>query len=190
MKLNELKKLYKYNKEKDSFTIDVQLEDYRDAYSDWDFSPFVNRDLDEDLTEYLLECSYEIPLKYNLTIDFHILNQEYNIAREEKSILGMHNYFKYQLRKLKNYYLRIVREIVTYLVIGSILLLAGFYFDSFFSESLLLSVVSEGLFIGGWVMLWEMFSAWLFDIQKAKNKFKHFERLNQSTIIYSYLEGA
>ncbi|SHJ50535.1 hypothetical protein SAMN02745751_02716 [Dethiosulfatibacter aminovorans DSM 17477] len=186
MKIKELKKLYKYDDRKNAFVVDVQLEDYRDAYSEWDFSPFTNRDLDEDLTDYLLECSYEIPIKYDMIIDFHILNQSKNKVREEKSVIGMHNYFGYQLRKLKKRKIRVVRDMVTFLIIGSILLLAGFYLDEFFKETLLLSVLSEGFFIGGWVMIWEMFSAWLFDLKEVRSRFKHFERLNDSTIVYSY----
>ncbi len=189
MKNKVLQSMYRYKIDQRTFIIDVHLEDYRDAYSDWDFSPFINRDLDDDLTEYLLECSYEIPMKYKLIIDFHIIDVEKNDVREEKSIIGMYNYFNYQLRKLRNRKIRVARDMLTFLFIGSILLLAGFYFDEFFKTSILLSVLSEGLFIGGWVMLWEMFSAWFFDLKKVKNMYKHFDRLNKSEIVYSYGNG-
>lgn len=189
MKVKMLKKLYKFNESMNAFILDVQLNDYRDAYSDWDFSPFTNRDLDEDLTEYLLECSQEIPFKYQLVIDFHILTQMKNEARETKSIVGMRNYFRYQLRKMKNQKVRVARDMITFMLIGSILLLLGFYFETFLSESLLLSLLSEGLFVGGWVMLWEMFSTWFFDLKKVNDKCKHFERLSKSKLIYSYGNG-
>ncbi len=52
VKLSELTKIYNYDETGNSFIVKVQLEDYRDVYSDWDFSPFLNRDLDDDLTEY------------------------------------------------------------------------------------------------------------------------------------------
>lgn len=186
MKTKELRKLYPYDELRSAFILDVQLEDYRDAYSTWDFSPFTNRDLDEDLTEYLLECSYEIPLKHKLVINFHMLNQSKDETREKRSIIGMHNYFNYQLRRMNNAKMRVARDIITFLVIGSILLVTGFYLDEIITTSLLASVVSEGLFIGGWVMLWEMFSAWFFDLKKVRDKYKHFERLNVSVIEYSY----
>ncbi|QRN86397.1 hypothetical protein JR334_04005 [Clostridia bacterium] len=186
MDKRDLGKSYEYDEINKRFILDVQLEDYRDAYSDWDFSPFTNRDLDEDLTEYLLECSYEIPMKYDLLIKFYILNQEINQKREDRSIKGMHNYFEYQLRRIKKNKLRVLREIVSYTFIGGILLTAGYYLESHGSESIFFSVLDEGLFIGGWVMLWEMFSAWFFDMKKIINKGKHFERLNNSKIIYSY----
>lgn len=186
MKFNELKKAYQYDDRQKAFILNVQLEDYRDAYSNWDFSPFVNRDLDDDLSEYLLECSYEIPSKYPLVLNFHIRNYIYNALREDKSIIGMHNFFKYQIKRINNYRLRVIKDIFTFLAIGSILLLAGFYSAGFSEYSLINELVSEGLYIGGWVMLWEVFSAWFFDMKKAANKRKQFRRLDGSRITYSY----
>lgn len=186
MKAKELKKTYTYSKNDHAFHIDVQLEDYRDAYSDWDFSPFVNRDLDEDLTEYLLECSYEIPFKYNLMISFYILNQVKSEARERKSIIGMYNFFDYKIRQLSNQRIRVFRDIFNYLLFGTILLISGTYVDILFPESIGIKVLSEGIFIGGWVMIWEMFSAWIFDLKKISLKRKHFIRLKDTSLVYAY----
>ena len=186
MKAKEIKKIYRYSKSDHAFLIDVQLEDYRDAYSDWDFSPFVNRDLDEDLTEYLLECSYEIPFKYNLVISFYILNQEKEESREKKSITGMYNFFDYKIRQLSNYRMRVFRDIFYYLLFGTILLITGSYVDIIFSDSFAAKVLSEGIFIGGWVMIWEMFSAWIFDVRKVTLKRKHFIRLKNTSLVYTY----
>ncbi|WP_461205667.1 hypothetical protein [Clostridium sp. DL1XJH146] len=186
MKLKELKKIYKYDIEREQFIIDVQLEDYRDAYSDWDFSPFINRDLDDDLTEYLLECSFEIPIKSPMIINFHILNQKQNPAREERSIKGMYNYFGYEIRKLKNYRMRVLRHTLTFFIVGTVLLVLGSLLDEIMANSIFTKVLSEGFSIGGWVMIWEMFSTWFFDIKKVTHKVKHFIKLKSSNIIYTY----
>ncbi|MBN2898888.1 MAG: hypothetical protein JXO44_08940 [Clostridia bacterium] len=189
MNMKELQKIYAYDPIKEKFIIDVQLEDYRDAYSDWDFSPFINRDLDEDLIEFLLECSMEIPLKYALMIDFHILHQAKSQKREERTLTGMKNFFLYQLRKMKNQKVRVFKDIVSFLAIGSVLLILGSSMKNFFKESLLLYLMSEGLFIGGWVMLWEMFSAWFFDMKKLNDKIRHYKRLLNAEIRYSYSQN-
>lgn len=186
MKLKDLRKIYRYDKKASSIIVDVQLEDYRDAYSEWDFSPFVNRDLDDDLTEYLLECSYEVPLKQPITINFHILKQEKNELREERSIAGMYNYFSYEIRKAKNYRFRVVKDTVTFFLIGTLLLVASAFVEGWLEESMLRRLLTEGFSIGGWVMMWEMFSAWFFDLKKVSQKIKHFEKLKQSKIIYAY----
>lgn len=186
MKVKELKKIYNYDQEQEAFILDVQLEDYRDAYSEWDYSPFSNRDLDEDLCEYLLDCSYEISIKNKLDIDFHILNQDQNTSREKKMRIGMQNYFMYQIRKLENQKLRIIKDIVRYLILGGSLLVLGSYVKQFKSNFFMINILSEGFLIGGWVMLWEMFSAWFFDMKKINMKASHFDRLFQANIKFSY----
>lgn len=186
MKNEELKKIYEYNEKEKLFTISIHLEEYRDVYSNWDFSPYNNRDLDDDLIEYMLECSYEIPIKYNFIIEFHLLNQKYNKEREDKSILGMKNYFSYQLRKLKGQRIRMLKEMTSFLLIGTALLSSAFYLSSLGSSSFFISIITEGFFIGGWVMLWEMFSSWFFDIKKLDLKISHFKRLKESPIKYLY----
>lgn len=186
MKINELKKIYKFDEIKKNFVLEVQLENYHNAYSDWDFSPFTNRDLNKDLTQYLLDCSYEIPLKHALQIKFFLLNQDENKKRESRSIKGIHNYFEYELRKLSLKYLKTMRNIMTFTIIGVGLLMASMYFKRYQSLSLMFSVLLEGLFIGGWVMLWEMFSAFFFDLQEIGTVRKHFNRLKSSEIQYLY----
>ncbi len=186
MKTKELKKLYQFDEERGKFILDVQLEDYRDAYSEWDFSPFINRDLDEDLMEYLLQCSFEIPLKYEIVIKFYILNQTVNESREKRSITGIYNFFQYQIRRLNFQRNGILKRIISFALLGSVLLMSGAYFGDHIERSLITGVLVEGLFIGGWVMLWEMFSAWLFDIKDVRYKKKHFQRLLDAEIQYRY----
>ncbi len=79
-----------------------------------------------------------------------------------------------------------IKDIARFLLLGSALLVLGFYLKEVYSDSIVLTLLSEGFFIGGWVMLWEMFSAWFFEIKKLKMKSDHFERLFQSGIKYSY----
>lgn len=186
MKLSELKKIYEFSAADDAFLIEVQLDQYQNVYSDWDFSPFINRDLDKDLTEYLLDCSYEIPLKYKLVIVFFILNQDENKSREDRSIIGIHNYFKYQLRKLKTQRWMVFRDIVTFAIVGAGLLFTSMTIKKYISESFASIVFTEGLVIGGWVMFWEMFSAFFFSMSDVRYKKKHFDRLNSSGIEYRH----
>jgi len=186
MKIKELEKIYSYDKKSNSFIIPVQLEDYLDAYSDWDFSPFINRDLDDNLIEYLNECSEEIPLKYGLIINFYILNIKQNKIREDRSILGMRNYFLYQLRRLKNQQLSIIKDMITYFIIGIILLIFSYNINGLFSNSIVLTILAEGFSIGGWVMFWEMFESWFFRRNSVRKSIKQYDRFENAKITYSY----
>ncbi|MBI9014826.1 MAG: hypothetical protein JEZ08_21535 [Clostridiales bacterium] len=188
MKKMELSRLYRYDEVSKLYYIDVQLENYRDAYSDWDFSPFINRDLDDDLNEYLLECSYEITKKENLCIVFHILNQSKSMFREKKSVEGMSNYFSYRIRKMSNHRMRMFRNTISFLIVGSVLLFLGSILGTGFGHSMIINLVSEGFFIGGWVMIWEMFSTWFFNIRELTQTIKHYTRLRDTPIIFEYNE--
>jgi hypothetical protein len=186
MNEKELSKLYRHNKTEKAYYLDIQLEDYRDAYSNWDYSPYINRDLDDDLLEYLVSCSYEIPKSKSIIINFHLLNQPQDINREKKSQEGMHNFFQYKVRKLKNSRLRLIRNTAAFLIIGTALLITAIITSSSINNSFINKLISEGLFIGAWVMIWEMFSIWFFKVKTLSSTIKHHERLQNSKIIFKY----
>ncbi len=189
IKEKELKELYNYSEKDNTFYLDIQLDDYRDAYSNWDYSPFINRDLDDDLLEYIMSCSYEIPMKKSLIVQFHLLHQTYDLSREIKSIEGMYNNFKYNMRNLTNARLRMIRNTLTFFIMGTALLFTASLVNVDTDGNMLSKLLSEGLFIGGWVMIWEMFSIWFFQINSLSHKIKHFKRLTKTKIIYSYNES-
>ena len=186
MKEKLLKKLYNYSKTKKMYYLDIQLEDYRDAYSSWDYSPFVNRDLDEDLLEYIMACSFEIPKKKSMTIRFHLLHQQKDEKREKRSIEGMYNYFEYKIRVAKNEQFRMIKKMIEFLIIGTTLLLAATFVKHNVDNLIMNELLSEGLFIGGWVMIWEMFSIWFFQINQLVHNISHYKRLKGTEILYIY----
>lgn len=185
MKESVLKKLYRYDATKDQYYIDVQLDHYGDAYSDWDYAPFAYRDMNDGLTSYLLECSKEL-LSKKVVLNFHVLEHSKNKDRESRSIRGIYHYFEYKLRGLRYERMREVRETFVFFIIGFMFLSAGTAMDRFLMDQFFEQVISEGMFIGGWVMVWEMFSKWLFDIRKISYKMKRYKWLTSLDIVYSY----
>ena len=186
MKEKMIKQLYSYSKINKMYYLDIQLEDYRDAYSSWDYSPFTNRDLDEDLLEYIMSCSYEIPKNKNITIRFYLLNQIKDEKRESRSIEGIYNYFDYKIRVAKNEQIRMIRKIIEFFIIGTMLLLAATFVKHSINNQVINELLSEGLFIGGWVMIWEMFSIWFFQINHLFQNISHYRRLKNTEILYIY----
>ena len=183
-----LKSIHRYDKKEKTYHIDVHLDNYRDVYSEWDYSPFVNRDMDEDLLEYLMSCSYEIPMKKNLDINFFLLKTLHDTSREKRSIEGIHNYFGYRIRQVKTQRFRQMRNTLTFFVIGVILLIFAVFSTSLIKNPILEQLLSEGLYIGAWVAMWEMFSIWFFHINGLNYKIKHYLRLKSSNIYYQYVD--
>jgi len=191
MKEKMLKELYRYNKVEVSYHVDITLDSYRDVYSEWDYSPFTNRDLDDDLLDYLMECSYEIGTRRNLVISFHLPQELKDEKKEMRSIEGFRHYFSYRIRKLKGEQVRQIRNTLMLTVIGVLLLVFAYFLEEAVPVDFFSKTIVEGLYIGAWVALWEIFTIWFFSITQLNYMLKHYRRLQKVVIEYIYrkLEG-
>lgn len=182
----DLKKLFRYNKEKNAFIIDVSIGYYKDLYNDWDFSPFKRRDLDTDLIAFIEESSEEIPLKYKVIINFFIPEEMRDPKKEEKSKVGLNNFFKYMLYKVEGEQKKAQWRAFKYTITGLFLVFISFFVKNYIEHLAYLSVLPEGLVIGGWVFIWEVFTILFFINSERKVKIKEYKRLIRSEINYNY----
>jgi hypothetical protein len=51
-------------------------------------------------------------------------------------------------------------------------------------DQLFFNTLQEGLYIGAWVALWEIFSIWFFKMSELRTEIKHFRRLETVEISY------
>lgn len=181
-----LKKLFRYNKEKNAFIIDVSIDYYKDLYNDWDFSPFKRRDLDTDLITFIEESSEEIPLRYKVIINFFIPEEMRDPGKEERSKAGLKNFFKYMLYKVESEQRKAQWRAFKYTVAGLFLVFIAFFVKNFIEQWGYLSFLPEGLIIGGWVFIWEVFTILFFLNSERKVKIKEYKRLIKSEINYNY----
>lgn len=185
MKDKTLKQYYPYDKHTKTYHVHINLDTYRDVYSDWDFAPMVNRDMDDDLNAYILESSYEITLKRKMAITFHLPENLFSAEREEKSIIGIRNFQAYQIRKLKGKAWRLFRTSLIFLLLGILLLvIAGSM--GLRDHLIWYETLREGMYIGAWVALWEIFSIWFFQLATLRLEEKHLKRLMTVPILYAY----
>jgi hypothetical protein len=179
-----LKEMYKYDETDNSYHVVIDLDTYRDVYSEWDYSPFANRDIDDDLFEYMMECSHEIGLKRNMAIDFYIPENIVNPDKERKSILGFRHYFVYRIRKIKAERLRKLKKLAVLFIIGIAFLSIANTLNLLFDNIFAINILTEGLFIGAWVAVWEIFNTLFFSVNELVDKIKHYQRLNKMQIYY------
>lgn len=184
-KLN-LKELFRYQKDKNAFILDISIGYYRDLYNDWDFSPFKRRELDSDLMSYIEEASEEIPLKYNIIINFFMPEEMRDPLKEEKSKTGLKNYFNYMLYKMQGERNKYRRRALNYTLTGLLLVLVVFFIQKYVRQIIYLSIFPEGLVIGGWVFIWEVFTILFFENSERKVKISEYKRLMKSEINYRY----
>lgn len=187
-KINHPKLNYRYSNKDNTVFIDVRIDFYREIYNEWDFSPMVNRDLDDELFEYIESSAEEIPKKYSLCIVFNIPEKIKNPEKEEKSIVGLQNFFKYKIRRIKIEQKKNFRNAGIYGFFGLILIFIGYFMKRASFGIPFIDVVIEGFFIGGWVLFWELFSSIFFKNNNINRRKRIFARLMKSKIIYHYIK--
>lgn len=180
------RKIYRFDEDNNTFYIDIDLDYYRELYSEWDFSPQRNRDLDENLLDYLLNCCDEIPARYPVAIAINLPATVFDADREERATQGFHNFFTYRIRREKNRYRYYYSKILKYLLIGGLLLLLASMLENFFSGLQHAELLVEGLIIGAWVSIWEVFSVVFFKLSEHRKKIKSYRRLLAAKTVYRY----
>ncbi|SHH64437.1 hypothetical protein [Clostridium grantii] len=186
-KYNDPKKIYRYDSKSKSFNIDISLDYYRDIHNEWDYSPDKFKDLDEELLKYLEECSLEIPLKNKVIINFFLPQKIKDVEREEKIIIGFKNHISYKIRNKLSVKRNMIRSTLLYGVWGVVLLFVAYLLQKFIHHSFLGDLIPEGFLIGGWVLLWEIFSIVFFQIGEVNKKIKIYKRLLNSDVKYNYI---
>jgi hypothetical protein len=184
-----IKDLYRYSKETNTCYIDVEIDFYRELYNEWDFSPITNRDLDEELFEFLEASVEDISSKYNVCIVFNIPENLKDTEKEEKSIQGFKNYFNYEIRKQNNHIRKYANKAITSGVYGMLFLFAGYQATAFLDAHEFYSnfiFLAEGLIIGGWVFGWELISIIFYKSEELFEQRKILERLRDAKIEFNY----
>lgn len=180
------RKIYRFDEDHGAFLIDIDLDFYRELYSEWDFSPQRKRDLDDDLLEYLVDCCDEIPARYPLALAINLPASVYDATREERATQGFKNFFTYRIRREKNRYRRYFSKIFRYLCIGFLLLIAASMLENFFTTLPHSKLLIEGLIIGAWVSIWEVFSVLFFKLSDHRKKIAVLRRLLAAATVYRY----
>ncbi|MFP4164326.1 MAG: hypothetical protein ACLFQB_10560 [Chitinispirillaceae bacterium] len=177
--------IYRFDKNSGSYIIEVALETYEDMFSEWDPAPFKLRDIDPDLELYLEGCSDDIPFRYPVTLSFKIPKGSKKENIENQARNGLRNGFTFKRYFLKNDLKAANRRTLFFFLIGFAFLWVATSFPTQLLESPFPSIIVEGLFIGGWVFVWEAISLILFTTRGIQHKNKTYKRLQRAAIVFN-----
>ncbi len=176
--------LYNQNPETNAYLIEVSLDDYSELFNGWDASQLRKKGLEPELMDYLEQASSDIPIHESTELCFYLPKALRNEEAEQKSIKAIANNFKVEMAMIDKQLNKNYRRLASYIVLA-ILFLTGAYVLRNVSEiSLLVNIMVEGLFIGGWFLLWETFSLFFFDTHEIKVRRKIFDRYLNSLIYF------
>jgi len=186
MKKSYLRKIYRYDAIKKAFIIDIDMAFYQELFNDWDASPFRKKDLDPELVEFLESSSDQIPKKNNVIIYFSLPQDQKNRQIEKRVLEGFRNYYKSTLYFIKKELDYSLRKILLFVILGFSFILFAYLSQNQLNLNLGFDVLIEGVFIGGWVLLWEAFSLFFFSMHELRKKKKMYIRFLKSEVVFNY----
>ena len=180
-----------YNKNEDtsSYMIEISLDNYSELFNGWDASPLKRRDLEPELLDYIEQCGSEIPLEYSIELYLYLPESLKDVEKEQRSKTGILNNFNIVLFFIKRSLKKIHRQILINIIISIMFLISAYFFRNVIQiKDVFSSIFTEGLYIGGWVLLWEAFSLFFFESYEIKQRRKLFLRFVDMRIYFKYID--
>lgn len=182
----QLRYIYHTNKINDAYIIELNLDKYQDLFNDWDGSALDRKELDPELNNFLARASYELPLKEKVELSFNLPEKKKDKAMEADSTATIKNNFRMNLFFIDRNLKESRKRIAIYILMGTAFLLSTYLIPENKDYSILISLFLEGLFVGGWVFLWEAFSLFFFKNSELRDRKKRYLRYLDSEIIFNY----
>jgi hypothetical protein len=182
-----LERIYEKDKETGAFIISIALDHYVDVFNELDSAPWRRRDLDHDLRIFLEDCSSDIPLKYDVILQFNVEQEKQDPIKEERLKVGLKTYFTFVRSGLQKKIRRSNERSVVYAV-GAFFLLFASYSLAAISSNLLLATLFDVIAIGGWVFLWEAISTFAFQGREALDRYRTYQRFSTAEVRFTYVQ--
>ena len=171
-------------KPKHSRVIELELHDMSQLFNSIDPSPFENKDLNNDVEEFIVCSAQEFRPDQQLTLRIHL---EQWPAQDPTDLVrnSIHNYFGYCADLNRLAFRRLMRRGRASLLIGLLFLAACLV-----TAKLLLGdlrgtwagIVRESLTIAGWVAMWRPMEIYLYDWWPLRRKGRLYQKLSQTPV--------
>lgn len=155
----------RYRSSNGQICIDLNLRHINQLFNSLDPSPFLERDLDDDAVDYIVNAALEHSLRAPVALIIHIADPEQFTVDSKTVVEAVHNHFAYSAELAQKKIRRILRQGQFALVMGIVLLFScltiahGMQAPAIASY---LAVMREGLIILGWVAMWRPIDVFLY----------------------------
>jgi hypothetical protein len=180
--MNKLRSYYK--NEGKTYLVEVKLSSISQLFNSFDPSPFIEKDLDDEVENYIVQSVREFSITTSLKLIFYLPSEKQD---EAKQILpeAIHHYFDYRKQNAEKELRTILRQGRTSLIVGLVFLFACIStteLANWLASGPLTHIFQEGLVIIGWVAMWRPVEIFLYDWWSIKNNQRLYEKLSQMTI--------
>jgi hypothetical protein len=172
-----------YRREGGDYLIELNLRDVRQLFNSLDPAPFLEKDLDNDAEQYIVDAVRELGLRHRSKLLIHL--PESGLRGEDTSSLisAIHHYFQYRARHAADNLRQTLARGAVSLVIGLAFLFVCLTLRQLaggLKPGATGNILSEGLLIMGWVAMWRPIEIFLYDwwpIQRQQRVLIHLGRI-------------
>ena len=169
---------------KHSRVIELELRDMSQLFNSMDPSPLENKDLNDDVEEFIVSSSEEYRPDQSLTLRIYL--EEWP-AEDPTDVVrtSIHNYFAYRANLSHLAFRRLMRRGRTSLLIGLLFLAACLITSKLLLgdlEGTWARIVRESLTIAGWVAMWRPMEIYLYDWWPLRRKSRLYQKLSQMPV--------
>ena len=172
--------------ESGTIIIDVAAARVADLYEDIDkVSPFLKKDLNHRLAEYLKDAAHEIGRE---SFIIRITLNEIPAEDLKNSIRNsVANFFDYMIEVERRAMKRMAKTSLSLFAAGIIFLMASVYLSDWMMNGsrVLMQVFVEGITVAGWVFLWNAITIFLIDWAPRRDDIRRYRRLSGAPIEFS-----
>ena len=165
---------------KRSRVIELELRDMNQLFNSMDPSPLENKDLNDDVEDFIVFSSEEYRPDQALTLRIYL--QEWPAENPTDVVQNsIHNYFAYRANLNYLAFRRLMRRGRTSLLIGLLFLAACLVTSKVLLGDLggtWARIVRESLTIAGWVAMWRPMEIYLYQWWPLRARGKIFEKLS------------
>ena len=165
--------------------MDVTTSQVEELYENYDRSaPYIRRDLDRDLVEYLIECAKEVrPEPFVIRFTF---NQPAKKDEQSRIYESVNAYFLYLAESEGEKIRQMFRRCAILFSIGLVILFLSVSLNQTLGEerSVVANVFAEGLTIAAWVSLWESLAILLLEWFPYRKNIRLYCHLANAELIF------
>lgn len=166
---------------KRSCIIELELRTMSQLFNSMDPSPLENKDLNDDVEEFIVSSSEEYRPDQTLTLRIYLEDwpgeDPADIVRN-----SIHNYFAYRANLNHLAFRRLMRRGRSSLLIGLFFLAACLVTSKFLLGDIRgtwAGILRESLTIAGWVAMWRPMEIYLYDWWPLRRKSRLYEKLSE-----------
>jgi hypothetical protein len=154
-----------YRQESGVYLIEIGLNNIDRIFNSLDPTPFIEREIDRNAKNYIVESLQELPINSRAKILLYIPH-EIDLDASKLVADAIHNYFNYCRDGKEKELRQLLQTGRIYLAIALVFLATCITIDSLISslfDGTIVKILHEGLFIVGWVAMWRPIEIFLYD---------------------------